>query len=1051
MKDLGLQDYDRLSRFLRAVALRLQARAALDFVLLFSTAFLVALLGGILPLLLGKAFWFASFVYSLAALGSLAFLLFLGLRRLFPRPPPGRVARDLEERFPQLRDDLTNSLLLFPELQGAAAPDRTSAGLIAAQIRKTAEQALSLPASELVRFGELRRRFRLLVPLLLGFFAVLFLEPPFLTRSLALLIHPLSALPGRETRITLEPEGSVVLRGTPVAFQARAEGTVPERLYLALWPEEGAVKALPMAREGDGRFAYRIPGAEASFRYQAYDGRTTSRAYSLRVVDPPEILRVRLTLTPPAYSGLPTETRDSGHIEALRGTSVSLEGQASRDVVSGEMILDQENPLALEVRGEAFRGSLVVLEPGQYSLRLKDAYGFENPEPVQYAVRLIPDKPPEAEILQPAQDLEINGGEEIPILYAGRDDFGLTAVKLLYQRGGREYALDLKSPGRGRALAPQRFLWETGSLALTPGEKITYRLAVWDNDTVSGPKAGFSRSFTLSVRDERSKAASEAEEALRISEALLSLLADHLEEARDREGLVKRMEEILKRLDRILERPEEGGERLDYGALRKNLVSLKERMPFEPREMVTQELERLALLAEEIAKQARMNELEILARELRNRQERLLEQLKDLKGNLTKEALDAALKELQKLTELLQAVMARFSQLAPQLPDEFVNSPDLSGLDLQDMFSEMEEIQKKLLEGDLAGALDAAQRLLQSLSQMMAAMGRAGAQAGRSQAGRLGGEMSQQASELDRLLAEQTEILRETERLERELRGRVEEEAERRLKEAGPRLKEALEELRKVLSGEEREVVDLWEKLLQEGKTEPFAADLRERSREPRPDPEARRRFEDLKEIADGLAPDPRELLDPEQKEKFPGLSSRQEALRDRTRALRERLEALSQLFPGLDTEVLRDLQAAADSMGEASGRLRGEDAPGAVPPEQEVLRRLNRSQQGMSQMAQQMAMRSQFHRWGQPYGYDPRPGWYYGPWSPMPTLPQPEVDRPPEQGYTGIDRKEFDPPSKDAYQVPQNFRERVMEALKEEIPSPYKKDVEKYFRGLSE
>ena len=162
-------------------------------------------------------------------------------------------------------------------------------------------------------------------------------------------------------------------------------------------------------------------------------------------------------------------------------------------------------------------------------------------------------------------------------------------------------------------------------------------------------------------------------------------------------------------------------------------------------------------------------------------------------------------------------------------------------------------------------------------------------------------------------------------------------------------------------------------------------------------------------------------------------------------------LEMMAQLFPGMDTEILKDLGEAQGSMGQASGKLGEKDASGAIPPEQEAIRRLARSQQSMQQMAQQMAMRMQAARWGYPLVYDPRPGWYYGPWIPMPTLPQPEVKRPQERGYTGIDREEFEPPSKDAYQVPKIFREKVLESLKEDVPSRYKKEVEKYFRGLTE
>jgi hypothetical protein len=355
------------------------------------------------------------------------------------------------------------------------------------------------------------------------------------------------------------------------------------------------------------------------------------------------------------------------------------------------------------------------------------------------------------------------------------------------------------------------------------------------------------------------------------------------------------------------------------------------------------------------------------------------------------------------------------------------------------------------MEGDLAGALEAAQRLLQSLSEMMAALGRAGSQAARSQMDRMQGEMSRQTGELDKILSEQRAILRETERIDRELRDKMFEEAEKRLKDAQPLLREQLERLEQSLPPEGREGTQKGEKLLREGRVRQLGEQVQEWLKEFEEKPETRQVLEDMNKILEGLRPDSQEVMEPGQKEKFPSLSSRQEDLKERTRALKEKLDMLAQLFPGMDSEVLKELEGAADSMGEASGKLRVEDAPGAIPPEQEVLRRLNRSQQAMRQMSQQMAMRGQINRWGRPWGYDPRPGWYYGPWAPLPTLPQPEVKRPIERGYTGIDREEFETPSKDAYQVPKTFREKIMEALKENAPSPYRREVEQYFRGLSE
>jgi len=334
---------------------------------------------------------------------------------------------------------------------------------------------------------------------------------------------------------------------------------------------------------------------------------------------------------------------------------------------------------------------------------------------------------------------------------------------------------------------------------------------------------------------------------------------------------------------------------------------------------------------------------------------------------------------------------------------------------------------------------------------MMAALGRAGTMAGQSSFDRLQGEMSRQSGELEKILAEQKEILKETEGIDRGTKRRIEEETEKRLHQSLPQSKERLEGLRRSLQAEQSDSIGELEELLMGSKLERFSQLAKELEKELSDKPEVQEVIRELREMMENLIPGPEEMLAPENRDKFPGLSSRQESLQGRTEGLRKTLEMLAQLFPGMDSEILNDLKEGADFMGKASGRLRAEDAPGSIPPEQEAIRRLTRSQQAMQQMAQQMAMRMQAMRWGYPLAYDPRPGWYYGPWIPMPTLPQPEFNRPRERGYTGIDREEFDPPSKDAYQVPKIFREKILDALKEGVPSSYKRDVERYFRGLAE
>ena len=395
------RDYGLLARFLRGISFRIQLRTTLEFLLLLASGFILVLLGSLFVLELRERFPYLPFIYSLAAIIFLSFLLLLGLWRFFSRPSVERVARGLEERFPQLRDDVTNSLLLFDEIERGSGFGQISEGLITAQLRKTVREVCSIKPWQVVSLKGVLRHLRLLVPLVLTFSLVFAFDPHFLGRSLALITHPFSNLPMKETFISLEPRGSIVLRGTQVVIKAKATGNVPDKLTLAIWPEGGEAMRLPMESEGDGRFTYWMSSVQLSFRYQAHGGRAASPVYSIRVVDPPEVGKVKLTLIPPDYTHLPKEVRQEGHIDALKGTMVNLEAQTNKPVKEGKVVLSQGNQLALNVKGDHLTGSLAVFYPGTYSIHVKDELGFENPNPVQYRIHLLSDKYPEAEIISP--------------------------------------------------------------------------------------------------------------------------------------------------------------------------------------------------------------------------------------------------------------------------------------------------------------------------------------------------------------------------------------------------------------------------------------------------------------------------------------------------------------------------------------------------------------------------------------------------------------------------------------------------------------------------
>src|SRR3972149_5392750 len=123
------REYSRLAGFLRSISLRLQLLVTLQFLLLLPSLILLILLGSLFVLEMKGVFPYLPIFYSAIATFSLGILFFVGVWRILSRPSVKRVARGLEEKFPQLKDDVTNSLLLYDQLNNGGGSHPVSTGV----------------------------------------------------------------------------------------------------------------------------------------------------------------------------------------------------------------------------------------------------------------------------------------------------------------------------------------------------------------------------------------------------------------------------------------------------------------------------------------------------------------------------------------------------------------------------------------------------------------------------------------------------------------------------------------------------------------------------------------------------------------------------------------------------------------------------------------------------------------------------------------------------------------------------------------------------------
>jgi len=491
------------------------------------------------------------------------------------------------------------------------------------------------------------------------------------------------------------------------------------------------------------------------------------------------------------------------------------------------------------------------------------------------------------------------------------------------------------------------------------------------------------------------------------------------------------------------------------------------------RDDIAAELERMSLLSEDIGKRLKAQELASTAQDLTRNQERLMDALEKLQSG--DKNLDAIMKQISELAKNLQGLQQALSQLAQQMPDDFMNAQNMQGLGFDDMFRALEEIRKKLKEGDIEGARQLARELFNQMAQMVAALQNAQRSAMASGMGRMQGEMQRQNNELQEIAREQQEILLKTEGInnsaltERDaaLKNKLDRFLEKAVAELGQLTdlfpdREGPDDPNLLTNLDDATMNSLLKNLIAKLSNKDFPGykegddwarkeltKKRTQAQETRAQ-RAEKSLDNIKSELEALLHQPAQALTDANKGELRDLASRQDVLKDRTDELHEKLQSLFQLFPQLDPKIIQNIGEAGGAMGNAHNRLGQLDSRGAVPPERTALDRLSQSQQQMQSAMQQMAQRGQLGN--MPITRLFRQGRFlpYGAMTPLPGMPQfPQFDI--ENGFTGLDTEKFHLPGKDEYKAPRNFREEILESLKQGVPPQMKEQIERYFKNLSE
>jgi hypothetical protein len=228
---------------------------------------------------------------------------------------------------------------------------------------------------------------------------------------------------------------------------------------------------------------------------------------------------LEVTLRYPAYTGrdMAVLSNASGELRVVPGTRVRLDTTALEPAAAAWIAFDEEGEklLPLEVSLGQLSAEFEVRTPLKYRFLLQGADGRRRVETTPRAIEIEPDTAPRVELYAPADELDVTGLKRVELAYTAEDDFGLTHADLVWDGpDGKPRRMPIELPrgeSTGQEAAPpprsaqNKLFWDLADVPIQPGVRISYHLEVFDNDEVSGHKAGESKTFTLRVLSARER------------------------------------------------------------------------------------------------------------------------------------------------------------------------------------------------------------------------------------------------------------------------------------------------------------------------------------------------------------------------------------------------------------------------------------------------------------------------------------------------------------------------------------------------------------------
>jgi hypothetical protein len=892
-----------------------------------------------------------------------------------------------------------------------------------------------------------------------------------------------------EEYFRIEPGDTFVPWGATVALKLISKKEILEKPIIYI--KSGSTwRSLNSNLDDDNTQIYEVKNIIEPVSYRFKWKNDWSRKYTLTPQKLLEITKFDLFIRPPDYTGSEGFHQTSPDINALPGTDVSITGWTSTVVKKVHLSFRSGENVDVQIDKNKLSAAFKVESNNGYRFILTTERG-DVVEDQERLIQLTVDQPPTVELISPAENLTIGNRETLPLTFKIGDDYGISKALLVFELfGGKTQEILLGHSEMSGSDRLHSFDWDLSPYNWNPGQQVRFKLKVFDNNVVTGSGQAETVWRILEVKkfEEEHAQIEKALETWRDNAvdllAQLNTMTGRMESANPewpalQQEFQKSMmasQELENQMSRIVSKMEEDPLAdyqvwLEHEAIRDNLRTLNQtamkltqsamqtqnkHISEDGLEQMSSEMERMIALSEELSKNQKAKDVISSAESLEKLSENLMENLAD--SSFSDEQINKFLNEAQ---EILSEIASLMQSGNKDLPDDFINQESMKEIDIKKNQDILSQISQAMKSGNKDLARKLAQEFLEAVKKMKSQLEEAHESFMElNSASQLDEELRKQNERLEKVISEQRAILSETQkldskRLERLLRSQEDliselledqkkvinrisqllggnqlvELARRILTQQLPSMEQVKNELERKKIGEAanllKGIIDQLQKEENEiQKTNPSADSL---------SPLQWARLQEEGILSKIITPPFKtDTVPDKEKSEFSSLRDRQNKLAEETGQIKKEIQSLSRKTANLGLSLNQSLKKAGDEMMESQEALQKILSQKAQMHEERTLDALSSAQNELQNAQDAMSSMSGSGGSGSSGGMK-------------------VMARPMGSSSSGSRVGPVKLPRAEDYRPPKEFREDLLEALKEKYPKVYEDIIHKYYKRLTE